>query len=323
MARIKYRYNTKSLEYERVEVSFKEKLLRFISYLIVGLSFASVSVLITYQIIDSPKEKQLNREIENMQLQYDDFNNKLELISKVLDDVQQRDDNIYRIIFEADPIPSSIRKAGFGGVNRYKKYEGYDNSEMIEVTAQKLDIIQKQLYIQSKSLDEVYQMAKNKAQMLACIPAIQPISNKDLKKIASGFGYRIHPIYKTGKMHTGMDFTASQGTEIYATGDGIVETAEAASIGYGRHIIIEHGYGYQTLYGHMSRVKVHKGQKVKRGDLIGYVGNTGSSTGPHLHYEVIKDGDKINPVNYFYNDLSPEEYDRMLEISSSSNQSFD
>ncbi len=323
MARIKYKYNTKSLEYERVEVSFKERLLRFISYIVVGLSFAAISVLITYQIIDSPKEKQMKREMDNMQLQYDDFNNKLELISKVLDDVQQRDDNIYRVIFEADPIPSSIRKAGFGGVNRYKKYEGYDNSEMIEQTAQKLDIIQKELYIQSKSLDEVFQMAKNKAEMLSSIPAIQPISNKDLKKIASGFGYRIHPIYKTGKMHTGIDFTASQGTEIYATGDGSVSTADAAGTGYGRHVIIDHGYGYQTLYGHMSRINVHKGQKVKRGDLIGYVGNTGSSTGPHLHYEVIKDGEKINPVNYFYNDLSPEEYDRMLEMSSSSNQSFD
>jgi murein DD-endopeptidase MepM/ murein hydrolase activator NlpD len=323
VARIKYRYNTKSLEYERVEVGFKEKLLRFISYLVVGLSFASISVLITYQIIDSPKEKQLKREMENMQLQYEDFNNKLELVSKVLEDVQQRDDNIYRVIFEADPIPSSIRKAGFGGVNRYKKYEGYDNSEMIEETAQKLDIIQKQLYVQSKSLDEVYQMAKNKAQMLASIPAIQPISNKDLTKIASGFGYRIHPVYKTGKMHTGIDFTASKGTEIYATGDGLIINSEAASTGYGRHVIIDHGYGYQTLYGHMSRINVHKGQKVKRGDLIGYVGNTGTSTGPHLHYEVIKDGEKINPVSYFYNDLTPEEYDLMLEISSSSNPSFD
>lgn len=323
MARIKYRYNTKSLEYERVEVSFKEKLLRFISYLVTGLSFAAISVLITYQIIDSPKEKQLKRELDNMQIQYEEFDKKLDLVSKVLDDVQQRDDNIYRVIFEADPIPSSIRKAGFGGVNRYKIYEGFDNSEMIEETAKKLDILQKQLYVQSKSLDEVYQMAKNKAQMLACIPAIQPISNKDLKKIASGFGYRIHPIYKTGKMHTGIDFTAPQGTEIYATGDGVVINAEPTSMGYGRHVVIEHGYGYQTLYGHMSRINVHKGQKVKRGDLIGYVGNTGSSTGPHLHYEVIKDGEKINPISYFYNDLTPEEYDRMLEMSNSSNQSFD
>jgi murein DD-endopeptidase MepM/ murein hydrolase activator NlpD len=323
VARIKYRYNTKSLEYERVEVSFKEKLLRFISYVVVGLSFAIVSVLITYQIIDSPKEKQLQREIENLQNQYEDFNDKLLLVSKVLDDVQQRDDNIYRVIFEADPIPSSIRKAGFGGVNRYMKYDGYDNSLMLKETAQKLDIIQKQLYIQSKSLDDVYQMAKNKAQMLASIPAIQPISNKDLKRIASGFGYRIHPVYKTGKMHTGIDFTAPKGTEIYATGDGIVINSEATSTGYGRHVIINHGYGYQTLYGHMNRITVHKGQKLKRGDLIGYVGNTGSSTGPHLHYEVIKDGEKVNPVNYFYNDLNPEEYDLMLEISSSSNQSFD
>jgi murein DD-endopeptidase MepM/ murein hydrolase activator NlpD len=200
--------------------------------------------------------------------------------------------------------------------------EGFDNSALITETTKKMDKISKQIYIQSKSFDELFTMAKNKANMLVSIPAIQPISNTDLKKVASGFGWRIHPIYKTTKMHTGMDFSASVGTEIYATGNGVVVSSNEDR-GYGNNVIINHGYGYQTLYGHMSKIIRKPGQKVNRGDLIGYVGNSGSSTGPHLHYEVIKYNKKINPINFFYNDLSPAEYERMLEISSQSNQSFD
>ena len=212
----------------------------------------------------------------------------MEQISSVLEDIQERDDHIYRVIFEAEPISDNIRKAGFGGINRYRKLEGYENSELATETYRKLDQISKQLYIQSKSYDDVMDMARKKEEMLASIPAIQPVSNKKLKRIASGYGYRIDPHYKTTAFHAGMDFTASTGTPIYATGNGKVVRADNTSRGYGNHIRIDHGYGYVTLYAHMSKIKAHVGQKVKRGDIIGYVGNTGKSKGPHLHYEVRK-----------------------------------
>jgi murein DD-endopeptidase MepM/ murein hydrolase activator NlpD len=244
-------------------------------------------------------------------------------VEKVLDEIQERDDNIYRVIFEADPIPTSIRKQGFGGVNRYKKLLGLSNSELMINTSKKIDQLTKQLYLQSKSFDEVIDLAKNKSNMLASIPAIQPVANKDLKRMASGYGYRIHPIYKTRKMHYGMDFSAKTGTEIYATGDGVISKIKRSKRGYGNYVKINHGFGYETLYAHMSKYIVKRGQKVKRGEVIGYVGNSGISTAPHLHYEVRKDNKKINPMNFYYNDLSPEEYEKMLEISLQSNQSLD
>tara|TARA_B100001094_G_C18124365_1_gene768631 strand:- start:680 stop:1525 length:846 start_codon:yes stop_codon:yes gene_type:complete len=280
-------------------------------------------VIIFFQFFDSPKEKILNREIKQLSTQYNVVQNKLNQVELVLDDIQHRDDNIYRVIFEADPIPKSIRKAGYGGVNRYKDLTGYNNSELIISTANKIDQITKQLYIQSKSFDEIIELAKNKKDMLAAIPAIQPVSNKDLSRMASGYGYRIHPIYKTKKLHAGMDFSAKTGTPIYATGDGKIIKVKRSRRGHGNHVIIDHGFGYKTLYAHMSKYTVKRGQKVNRGDIIGYVGNTGMSTAPHLHYEVHKNGKKINPVNFYYNDLTPEQYEKMLEISSQNNQSFD
>ena len=263
------------------------------------------------------------REVEQFVLQYDILNSRSDQISKILKDLQERDDNIYRVIFEAEPISDPVREAGFGGINRYKKLLGFNNSQLVTETTKKLDKISKQLYIQSKSYDDVFEMAKNKADMLASIPAIQPISNKNLTRVASGFGIRIHPVYKTKKLHTGMDFTSPKGTDIYATGNGTVVEIKKSKRGYGNHIIIDHGYGYKTLYAHLSKIKVWKGQKVKRGEVIGFVGNTGTSIGPHLHYEVIKNGRKINPVNFYYNDLTPLEYEKMIDISSRINQSFD
>jgi murein DD-endopeptidase MepM/ murein hydrolase activator NlpD len=244
-------------------------------------------------------------------------------MESVMKDMQNRDDNIYRAIFEAEPIPENIRRAGVGGVNRYSSLEGYNSSDAIIETTYRLDKLAKQMYIQSKSFDEVIELARKKEEMLSSIPAIQPVSNKQLDHIASGFGMRMHPIYKVMKMHTGLDFASAIGTEIYASGDGIVEEVEDKFSGYGRSIVIKHGFGYQTLYAHMSVIKVRRGQKVKRGDVIGLVGNTGTSSGPHLHYEVIKDGQKIDPANFFFNDLTPEEYDLMLEKSSNATQSFD
>jgi murein DD-endopeptidase MepM/ murein hydrolase activator NlpD len=280
-------------------------------------------LLIFYQFFDSPKEKRLKLEIQNLTSQYEVINNDMQQVETVLDEIQERDDNIYRVIFEADPIPTSIRKQGFGGVNRYEKLLGLSNSELMINTSKKIDQLTKQLYLQSKSFDEVIDLAKNKSNMLASIPAIQPVANKDLKRMASGYGYRIHPIYKTRKMHYGMDFSAKTGTEIYATGDGVVSKIKRSKRGYGNYVKINHGFGYETLYAHMSKYIVKRGQKVKRGEVIGYVGNSGISTAPHLHYEVRKDNKKINPMNFYYNDLSPEEYEKMLEISLQSNQSLD
>jgi len=323
MSKVKYRFNTKSLTYEKVEVAFRDKFKKVMAYLATATVFTSITIFLAFSYLDSPKEKQLKREIAEMKLQYELLNKRMGQASEVLEDLQHRDDNIYRVVFEAEPIPDNLRKAGFGGVDRYKELQGYDNTKLLTETSQKLDRITKQLYIQSKSFDEVVKMIKNKEKMLACIPAIQPISNKDLKHAPSGFGWRTDPIYKTGEFHSGLDFTASTGTEIYATGDGVVKVADANAQGYGNHVVINHGFGYETLYGHMSRMAVRIGQKVKRGELIGYVGSTGRSTGPHVHYEVIKNGEKINPINFFFNDLSPAEYQQMIELASRSSQSFD
>jgi murein DD-endopeptidase MepM/ murein hydrolase activator NlpD len=248
----------------------------------------------------------------------------MEMIDKVLEDLQERDDNIYRSIFEAEPLPRSMRNAGFGGSDRYSEFDSYDNAELMKSTSERLDKIAKRLYIQSKSFDEVVKLAKSKEQLISSIPAIMPINKKDLTHaVTSGFGWRTHPIYKTQEFHPGMDFTAVQGTPIYATGDGVVERADNMAQGYGNHVVINHGFGYQTLYGHMSRIGCKVGQKVKRGQLIGYVGSTGLSTAPHVHYEVIKNGNKTNPISYYYSDLSPTQYQQLIENSKNVTQSFD
>lgn len=323
MSKIQYKFNTKSLTYEKITVSIRKRVWQFLSYLATGTVFTAITIFIAYNYFDSPKEKQLKRELSQVNLQYELLNSRVAQINDVLSDIQERDNNVYRTIFEAEPIPASIREAGFGGVDRYKTLLGYNNSELMIESTKRIDQISKQLYIQSKSFDELAKLVKNKEQLLACIPAIQPISNKNLKHVPSGYGWRTDPIYKTPEFHAGLDFTANTGTEIYATGDGIVITADAAAQGYGNHVVISHGFGYQTLYGHMSKIAVKIGKKVKRGELIGYVGNTGRSTGPHVHYEVIKNGEKINPVNFFFNDLSPAEYQEMIMLASRPSQSFD
>ncbi len=323
MPKAKYYFNTDSLKYEKVVVSFKKRFWRVMGWLSSALVFGSIVLLIAYNFLDSPKEKQLKREINEMELQYDLLQQRMNLADAVLIDLQQRDDQIYRVIFEAEPIPAEVREAGYGGINRYKELEGYDNSELITETSRKVDKLSRQIYIQSKSYDEVFQLVKQKTVMLASIPGIQPVSMKGPARVASGFGYRIHPIYKTPMMHEGIDFTAPIGTEIYATGNGIVAKTEYNGRGYGNNVVINHGFGYSTLYGHMSRFNVHAGQRVNRGDIIGYVGNTGSSTGPHVHYEVLKGNSKIDPINFFFNDLSPDEYEIVREKASQQNQSFD
>lgn len=323
MSKVKYKYNTQTLTYERVELSWKHRARKFLGYLATGSVFAAVTIVIAYNVLESPKEKQLERELGQMQFQYEVLNRKLEQVNEVLAEMQERDADIYRTILEAEPISRSERKGGIGGVNRYRELEGYDNSTLMIETSRRLDELARQLYIQSKSFDEVVKLAKNKTKMLASIPAIQPISNKHLRHQPSGYGWRTHPIYKKPEFHPGMDFAANTGTEIYATGDGVVARADDMAQGYGNHVVIDHGFGYKTLYGHMSKMVVTVGQQVKRGQLIGYVGSTGLSTAPHVHYEVHKNGEKINPINFFYNDLSPAEYEELIRMAERATQSFD
>ncbi len=326
MAKKKYKFNPDTLSYERVGISIKEKFGKIIAYFASSFAMALIIVIVFLNLYETPKSKALKRENKRLLSQYELMAKDLEVVDKVLADLQQRDDNIYRVIFESEPIPSSVRQAGFGGTNKYSELEDLDNSELVIETAKKLDIISKEAYIQSKSYDEVMKLALNKEEMLASIPAIQPVSNEDLKRTASGWGYRTHPIYKVRKFHYGMDFSSPTGTPVYATGDGKVTEVSGSSrskVGFGLMIKIDHGFDYETVYGHLSAFNVKRGQKVKRGDIIGYVGNTGGSTAPHLHYEVHKGGKAVNPSYYYYKDLTPEEYDRMIAISSSIGQTLD
>lgn len=323
MSKVKFQFDKRTLTYRKVELGAKQRLFRIFGYVAAASVFAFVVIVVFTTFFDSPKEKQLKREIAQLELQYKLLGNRMSRVDQVLAELQEKDDDIYRVIFEAEPIPNSVRSAGFGGVNRYRELEQLANADIVIGTTKRLDELTKQLVVQSRSFDEVIALAKNKEEMLASIPAIQPVANEKLKRVASGFNYRIHPIYKVRHFHTGIDFTAPRGTEIYATGDGKVHDVIMKKRGYGYHVVIDHGFGYKTLYAHMSKFKVRKGEKIKRGDVIGYVGSTGTSTAPHLHYEVIKNGEKINPMNFFFNDLTPEEYEKVLELSSQSNQSFD
>lgn len=324
MSKVRYRFNSKSLTYEKVKTSFKVGFLYVLSYLVTGIVFATITIILSRQFLPSPSEKKQNRELEVLKLQYELLDTKMNLAEKVLYDLEDRDDNIYRAIFESEPLPKTIRYGGSGGSDKYSVFDVFDNADLLKSSTEKLDKITKQIYIQSKSFDEVVKLAKNKEKLLASIPAIMPINHKDLfHTISSNFGWRTHPIYKTQQFHPGMDFAYPQGTPIYASGDGLIETADDMAQGYGNHVVINHGFGYQTLYGHMSKIAVHANQKVNRGQLIGYVGSTGLSTGPHLHYEVIKNGEKVNPINYYYNDLSPQEYQLLIDGSKKSTQSFD
>ncbi len=294
------------------------------SYLATGIVFATITIILSRQFLPSPSEKKHNRELEVLKLQYELLSSKMIQAEKVLSDLEDRDDNIYRAIFESEPLPKTMRYGGSGGSDKYSVFDIYENAELLKSSTEKLDKITKQIYIQSKSFDEVVKLTKNKEKLLASIPARMPIYNKDLlHSITSDFGWRTHPIYKTQQFHPGMDFASEQGTPIYSTGDGLIETADNMAQGYGNHVVINHGFGYQTLYGHMSKIAVHANQKINRGQLIGYVGSTGLSTGPHLHYEVIKNGEKVNPINYYYNDLSPQEYQILIDGSKKSTQSFD
>lgn len=324
MRKVKYYYDSETLSYRKIERKKSRKVAIILTFSLGILGASALLLLLYFNIpgMETPKERKYKRELTNMQLQYDILNKRIEDLVGVLENIEERDNKIYRVYFESNPISEEQRKSGFGGVNRYEMLEGYRNSELIKSTTQKVDILSKRISIQSESLDDIAQLAKNKEELLSSIPAIQPINNKDLKKTASGYGMRVHPIYKYRRMHNGMDFSAPRGTEVYSTGNAVVKKVRLTS-GYGNLIILDHGFGYETYYAHLNKFNVKKGEKVKRGDIIGYVGSTGVSTGPHLHYEVHKDGRVMNPINFYHADLTPEEYDIMFNLSSLENQSLD
>ena len=325
MSKVKYYYDQETLSYRPIRVTNKNRISNIFLFILASLFFGIISLLILLnsEIISTPSEIAQKRSLRNYELQFDILNKKLSQLETVVSNVEDRDNNLYRVYFEASTIPEEQRRAGFGGVNRYSDLEGYENSDLIINTTKRLDILTKQTVVQSRSLDEIEKLAENKEALIEAIPTIQPIKNKDLTRMASGFGYRIDPFTKKRRFHYGMDFTAKRGTPIYATGNGVVKRADNRSAGYGNHLRIDHGFGYVSLYAHLSKFNVRRGQKVKRGDIIGYVGNSGRSVGPHLHYEIFKDNKKINPLNFYYGNLSPEEFEALLTQSKQENQSMD
>jgi len=323
MKKIKYYYNTNTLRYEKLETPLRVKLLRIFGFIAAAFVTAALISFLAFRFIGSPKEKILQSQNETLKDKYADMKETLRSIEQQMRELEKRDNNVYRAIFEANPIPDSARAKEIEEEKEVAIVEGLKDNELVNSIVTTLNNLGRRIRSQQTSFDEIQKLVANKEQLLARTPAIQPVSNKDLTRVASGFGYRIDPIYKTTKMHAGIDFTAPQGTPIYATADGSVKVAGNTGNGYGNHVIINHGYGYETLYGHMVRVKARNGQAVKRGEVIGWVGSTGKSTGPHCHYEVHKYGNKIDPIYFFYNDLTPEQFDLMLKKAAASNQSFD
>ncbi len=325
MAKVKYYYDSENLAYRKIKVKKRRKFGFAALFLLASALFGFISfvVLLNTPYFDTPKDRLLMREIENLKLNYAVLNKKLDQIDNVTEAIEERDNNLYRTYFNTAPIPKEERKSGFKEANRYKLLEGYDNSKLVLETTKRVDILTKELAIQSQSLDYILKLAKEKNKLLAAIPAIQPVRNENLKHMASGFGYRTDPFTKVRKMHEGMDFTAKKGTPIFATGDGVVKQADDRASGYGNHIVIRHGYGYETLYAHLSKYNCRAGQRIKRGDIIGYVGSTGRSEAPHLHYEVHKDGRVVNPLNFYYGNISAAEYVAISKLANQENQSLD
>ena len=323
MKKIKYYYNTNTLRYEKLETPLHVKLLRVLGFISAAIVTAIIIVSIAYKYFPSANEKMLMQDNYRLQEQYLVLDEKTKKMQQDLKELEERDNEVYRVIFEANPIPDSLRSKELDQKKELELVMNMTNLQLGDSIVSTMNNLTVRMARQEQSYREIAGFIKNKELLLAATPAIQPLSNVDLKRIASGFGYRIDPVYKTVKFHAGLDFSAPQGTPIYATANGIVRTAGNLANGYGNHVVINHGYGYETLYGHMYRIKVKNGQKVKRGEIIGWVGNTGKSTAPHCHYEVHKNGTRLDPVYFFYNDLTPEQFNRLLKIAASSNQSFD
>ena len=325
MAKVKYYYDSENLAYRKIITRKRKKFAVVLLFLVASALFGFLAfvILLNTPFFETPKDRLQAREIENLKLHYAILNKKMDQVDNVVDALKDRDNNLYRVYFNTSAISDEERKAIFGGVDRYKELEGFDNSQLVLNTTKRVDVISKELAVQSKSLDYILKLAKAKNNFLSAIPAIQPVRNENLKHMASGFGYRTDPFTKARKMHEGMDFTAKTGTPIFATGDGVVARADNTVSGYGNHIVIRHGFGYETLYGHLSKYKSRAGQRVKRGDIIGYVGSTGRSEGPHLHYEVHKNGKVVNPLNFYYGNISAVEYVAISQLANQENQSLD
>ncbi len=323
MKKIKYFFNTHTLRFEKIEVPFKVRMLQTIGFIVASLAVGVLFVAILFQYIDSPKERLLRQQNIAYKESYTVLQERMKQLELQMVELEQRDNEVYRSIFEATPIPDSARVKEMLAKNEIRLIQSLSNTELIENMRNQLNNLSLRMSFQSKSFVEITTMVKNKEKLLRAIPAIQPISNKNLKRVASGFGYRIDPLYKDFRLHAGLDFSAPTGTPIYATSDGVVQSAGFSTDGYGNKVVINHGYGFQTLYAHMVRVKAKAGQSVKRGEVIGYVGSTGKSTGSHLHYEVIKRGAKVDPVYYFFNDLTPAQFDRLLKEAAANKQSLD
>ena len=319
----KYIFNTQTLSYEKAVIGWGTRIFRFVAFIVAALVFSLAISAIYYNFFDSPKEKKLRVELNEMKDQYYVLNQEVGRLSSVLDGLHYRDGNVYRVMFEADPISEDEWKAGSGGVNKYRYLEKYDNGDLIKDLSVKVDKLKKQMVIQSKSYDLIADLIKNQQKMLSSIPSIQPVPNRNLERMASGYGWRVDPIYKIQEFHKGMDFTCPIGTQVHVTGDGTVETVDFSYGGYGNEVIVNHGFGYRTRYAHLSKFNVRPGQKLKRGDVIGYSGNTGKSTGPHVHYEVMKNGEVLNPVYFYYNDLKDADFEKMLKISNNPGQTLD
>jgi murein DD-endopeptidase MepM/ murein hydrolase activator NlpD len=323
MKKVKYYYNTNSLRYEKLVTPLRVKLLRIFGFIAAALVTSLIIVSIAFRYIEPPSVKSKQNEYDQLYRRYDELNSRIKAMQQQMAELEKRDNNVYRSIFEANPIPDSARAKQIAQKEELRFVQSMNENELTQSISQQLLTLSSRMTVQNKSYNDLEQLVKNKEDFLRHIPAIQPISNKELTRIASGFGTRIDPVYKTIKFHKGLDFTAPQGTPVYATADGVVGTAGYSAGGYGNHVIINHGNGYETLYGHMVRLKVANGKQVKRGEVIGWVGSTGKSTGPHCHYEVHKNGQAVDPIYFFYNDLTPEQYDRLLKIAASGNQSFD
>jgi murein DD-endopeptidase MepM/ murein hydrolase activator NlpD len=321
--KVKYFYNTHTLRYEKLVTPLRVKLLRVFGFIAAALTTSFIIVLIGQKYFPSANERTLQLENSNLKSSLRILDQQIEELEQRMAALEKRDNSVYRSIFEADPIPDSARAKMLEEIAELKKVRSMNQDELVDGIAQQLQRLHNRMQFQQTSFRNIEKMIDRKEDLLAAIPAIQPVSNQDLERVASGFGYRIDPIYKVPKMHAGLDFTAPTGTPIYATADGVVKEANFNSGGYGNHVVVNHGFGYETLYGHMVRIKARRGQRVKRGEIIGWVGNTGKSTGPHLHYEVIKNGIKVDPIYFFYNDLTPEQYNRLLQLAATRNQSFD
>jgi len=325
MPKTKYIYDPLTLAYHKVERTWRHRLRDTGVFLLASVLLGIIFYFVLESVLDSPKEKALKRELNEVLLSYDQLNNRIDELSLVMSDMEQRDNEVYRVVFESEPVSDELRFSSIGGsAERYETIRGLSNSDLLERTHRKVDELTRRIVVQSQSLDELAELAENKEALLNALPAIRPVKMTDGVRFSSGFGYRLHPIFKVRRMHTGVDFTARRGTPVYATADGVIVSNDLyGGRGFGTHLTISHDFGYHTLYAHLNEAVKQRGDRVKRGDLIGYIGNTGRSTAPHLHYEVIRNGQRVNPIDYFFNDLTPEEYDELVTTAAASNQSFD